>query len=1811
MITTKLKSFLVLLAMMVGAVNSAWAGKTIGATDNSTDYEGASSDTYSLTPGDQIQFEFKNYTSKGKNWYNWLLFIYGATNDPFVLRADNCWFSGSNNSWDTPGNIPVTLTNSIDWSHYYDDLDGADVTINVVHSGSNISVNATAVNNGRTHTETLSLTPSDETATITTKLSVEYAHLEITKIKCTYNFASVANDRFTFGSDWMFYQSGLYNFGGGLRSFSIGNLYNGDEIKISYQKYNDGGSNNYNAATFTTANAKTSGGTEVSNSTVLESGSSYFMSSDGTLGLNFHRYVKITSIEITRTPEDTPALSFSSHSVNNQKVGGSFSEPTLSVTPSTATAHYSSSNISVASVDEFTGDVTLSNAGNVTITASLTVGNVTVTDSYDLTVISEKTNVYICDFTGCGGNYDLLTTTYQYDSNLKRISFNGQTYGSKTFQFNNFFALNNNVSTTIGYPAFFIVSDGIVYHAEAGSSIDLYLVSVLDGQSNPVGVHNGDKIKVWFADGAISASSQNLNTTNLVSGEEYVVTEDGDLILSLAAGVKISKIEIVHDWDTPSFIWSDANLTNKFDTSNGGKLLRYDLSTLNFIEPTAIVTPATASYTVKSLNQDVAKIGTDGDVMFVNTGWVNIQGTMKTGGNDLRDTYTVEVWANPGNYSESGNTCYMSDIGMLNSDRKTVTSIGGITLEFGSAEDATLIVEDPTGTTNFLVAYTINKLNGWRHKYPNCSLADPVVPTHGSFYKFTAQTNGAFSFKGIKNGGENTVVLVDASAMGTNLTTIAADSWGFVESETVDLTAGHTYYLYGNVPEDANSELGWSAFLLSEFTFNSTLRLLDNSNQEVSYGAISSNVEGSAEVLTIEGIANPRVDVVAHSSGITADFSVSNNKLIVSNISGDGGAIRLKISDGGTAVKYYTLTIPYRNGTHVWDFRTGTNGQSNTGIVSALKKNVDTLDLHLSGLARTYKVISKSGAGVWEHLIEPIIGVNGRVLGDNGFYFDKTAGLIFETRSLGLGAMETKVGYHTVTNNTNNAVTYYSDSSEIPDSVKNNNNYTIAEATSTVSGDNYPFDDESEYRLTYKATREASWLKMRGTSKIIFPGVKEGQYIKIYTYRHSDDKGETFYAENLVDLEAEPHTYDSQHTFKYHGVLNGSNSGGIERCEGAAIFKVPSNYSNANNILSQMPSVTLSDDGWANIYKIEVCDEYSTDMKMSLNRGVYPEFIDVEPDCEYSSIVIKDGTPVVQEYSGVCTQILVENAGTVNFYFEPLNGLTTDDYEVERFMDRTYNLVRVTYKSGHGVLKITQKEERGGYTIDKKEFYIAVNSLNSKTYPYTWDFTSHNMFQGNSSTETNLGNPETAGTPTSSGFDGYGKWTSTNGTYGVNFKTNVAMEDATTTKPLFAHGSELCAGSTPIVEMAGLGVAGAYTTKSISRTTGDNTYTYEWRTYDNTNNRISFDGNSLNFTDSAELTIPNVSNGMYIFLQASKNPNIHTNNEYSIPAGLAALWGNSDPFDIKAGVYLYQNTSGGTRDFTFRIPENTNISRIGVTDKVKSIGSTGYATESRDTIIDHTYQSELTNHPVKAYYIDTYNGSAYDYNSYPEVKKLGPITVVPERVGVVLYEDKVVENGNHGDFKSPLFVPAVNVTESSADAAYRGKNYMAPSVKWDGSKLAKDGVQFHSETTDSLWAVSGVHGEGKYTKFILTNTYLRYIKGKGDDPTEYHINTAAFYYLKTTGRTAEENTLAGNKAYLLIKNVPNALWETGGSSRSGMIFIDLEDMEVGDDATLVDKAVVDRAQQEDVFYTLSGMRVNGRPTARGIYICNGKKISVK
>lgn len=138
------------------------------------------------------------------------------------------------------------------------------------------------------------------------------------------------------------------------------------------------------------------------------------------------------------------------------------------------------------------------------------------------------------------------------------------------------------------------------------------------------------------------------------------------------------------------------------------------------------------------------------------------------------------------------------------------------------------------------------------------------------------------------------------------------------------------------------------------------------------------------------------------------------------------------------------------------------------------------------------------------------------------------------------------------------------------------------------------------------------------------------------------------------------------------------------------------------------------------------------------------------------------------------------------------------------------------------------------------------------------------------------------------------------------------------------------------------------------------------------------------------------------------------------------------------------------------------------------------------------------------------------------------------------------------------------------------------------------------------------------TKFIMSPNYYSYYKKDGSTSTQQNALVESFYRMRLYHGTNEEeadyNTLGANKALLLIpsKNLPTALWNGGsGLARQGVIYMDLQDIEDAE-TTGVDAPVADATSDEQaVYYTLSGNRTNGKPTKKGIYVSNGKKVCVK
>lgn len=898
---------------------------------------------------------------------------------------------------------------------------------------------------------------------------------------------------------------------------------------------------------------------------------------------------------------------------------------------------------------------------------------------------------------------------------------------------------------------------------------------------------------------------------------------------------------------------------------------------------------------------------------------------------------------------------------------------------------------------------------------------------------------------------------------------------------------------------------------------------------------------------------------------LTSGYSNKNGNIFTLNpsstsnlgLSGDGGSVVI-IADGksGTAAAgyraYYVVTIPYPDN-HVWDFFTDPGITPRTDAI----------------WTDDYK--SKPESGENTHKIKVATpnesatdGYN-YIYQTNAYYIPETAGLLFDVKSARLGynneggkELVTWGGYHITSTGSNNDGTH---------------------------------------------------------PKFIIPQVKGGKYIKIWWDAMAQGSGGgTFKVTNLLDLEGE--VVSNQFT------ITGVTESG--KCMGCIIFKVNGTSSERKDI-----TIEMQDEGWNDIYKIEITDDYETDMVLfqcqntdsGWNKGgtvIYNN--------EYASIVHKKGEKAERYYNGTSPIAILNRGFTCEFEVVSEGGVTFSSEVLNVGNNVKYNYLHLTNIDGSGNIKITQKEKFGndGYVLNKKETWLAVGEYTQQSYPYTWDFTDYNVSQGNLYAW--LSGSNTYGT------NKYGHWVMEDAeTY--NLETHAAV-DATKVnnqpwisekmdKPLFAQGSQMSYwkqdGTIGVIKEAeGLRVKQAYGTKG------------ELAVGENFDGEITIDGKSLIYTPADQwsrlhITIPNVDAGMYVFIKADDATEDENYANPSVKIGNSALTADADTYNTKKKVRAYQVTTTGDVDITFS--SAAKIKAIGVTNIFKNINALGYATESRDVDIDHVYEGEFTKNDVNAYCIQTYNdeGFTYEYKGTPLVKKSQVMNVIPKNTGIVLYKE-----GHSGDaFNVPLFYPACNAKVREAEQITLDNNWMAPWVT-EGTHysetIGKNYAMHKFDTDGESYNTENNKGE-ECQKFVMSRQYYVYHKnsdGTGTDSDQKTSEQESFYRMRI--KSGGNNTMAANKAYLLIptSKLPVALWNGGngqgiaGQAKSGVIFMDDIMSLFGDEepisgiATAIDTIdAAETANGNDTYYTLSGMQLEGKPAAKGIYIKNGKKVFIK
>lgn len=276
-------------------------------------------------------------------------------------------------------------------------------------------------------------------------------------------------------------------------------------------------------------------------------------------------------------------------------------------------------------------------------------------------------------------------------------------------------------------------------------------------------------------------------------------------------------------------------------------------------------------------------------------------------------------------------------------------------------------------------------------------------------------------------------------------------------------------------------------------------------------------------------------------------------------------------------------------------------------------------------------------------------------------------------------------------------------------------------------------------------------------------------------------------------------------------------------------------------------------------------------------------------------------------------------------------------------------------------------------------------------------------------------------------------------------------------------------------------------------------------------------------------------------------------------------------------ILAIKNTTGATNHLTYTL-NGWIVEKLAVSTDSKNIGSTGFATESRSRVIDHTLTGYMTGLPVKGYIVTGLGETLDNDNRAILVEDAG---VLPAGQGCFLANDMTAEYDANADKSvktlngsTYLFAPDMHDSPKTVTS-----NLMVAKIE-GGFIPAEENGKTNYALSNKHFSPSNPEGTTVYGKvgfFRITQSGI----------SNAHENSA---YLQIPTSTAN-----GVKAfYIALEGAEDPLAEDFGNQ----------------DITAV-KDIENAADIEGDWYNMNGQKLNGRPNASGIYVVNGKKVVIK
>lgn len=1118
--------------------------------------------------------------------------------------------------------------------------------------------------------------------------------------------------------------------------------------------------------------------------------------------------------------------------------------------------------------------------------------------------------------------------------------------------------------------------------------------------------------------------------------------------------------------------------------------------------------------------------------------------------------------------ASKGYTAYFSKTGQL-MDKEH--NLGGLEIHVGNEDNTqhAIVVSSDEGPVSFV--YDQDHYKMARHATYGSFTVTSELPVTGTFYKFIAETNGKMTLRmkaysvhysnyysedATKDGGETQLsvacpyyVMVKNGNTPQEVTSQTKNNGATVTFSNITVEAGKTYYLYGwwnstNLG-DANTACGIAELIDVTFMPDNLVYPLA---KYVASGTTSDDNLANVSTTT----TNSDLHIKKKSANITScEPYVEGGVLKIRNIqfkSGEnpGGTILIKVgnpSDDAAPVFAYTIaydaswqpsnwTDNSRTKGHTWDFST---------------KPLRGLEwTNTSGEADDVDFGKGAGPGLLYNEMH-------ETMADGSTHSDWTFKYVTEKGDTKRDPMYL------------NKYIMEGDNADMMWDTEG----LIFNTPANLSCINNEFGDEVNHNSGGTATDPDRFVGIRNGGSFTIPQLKAGDRVEIYV--GSADAHTCFFnitgALDAIGQAIAP-------TDEYNaGGSNWATKGGACQYRGAYQF-----ISTGGDMTFYLTKGEL-----AKLYSIKIytgvksasVDCSRPESSTTYNGDVYT------PNYQFNN-EWRTETPasgyITLHYRGkgqrMRTPTVLYKSGNVNTDADHLFYAEIGDNNAPFIFFKS-----VKGQGGMFRMRIDDMESRGKYVADYALQNITVGYLEKKNYPYTWDFTDLTDYVA---TDNYINAERTK-------IAAYAPKTET-GNYDIEFMNNSVGEGV---KPVEQWKEYAADGDIP----AGYGLqvrnepySGGLMWSSGQLYGGNGAFDESFGlsitppSIDQNSNgglRITEDGLSLT-GGNWKIMIPLVGGEKVASVYVRATPIGSTDVVAGVGDAETAFTYAGEATDGSGDMIYAVKGTGEDMNLFFN---NHIIKKIAISQDPKTVNKLGYATESRNVVIDPELMGYMTGTGLKAYTVTSvvYGDKAGDVPSItlteiPSANVMGKAST-GDKKGYIIYNTddtkavSILDNGFH------LFVPDMH---DDPDATNKKKDLLDVSGNYLISNLNSSSIPQTS---------------GDYTNYLMNYKY------KGADGKQ-HEGPEAFY------RASANATLGANKAYLqlLTEKVKPSSANGNSGAKFAIIFVNEED---NTQTTSLDGVKsTETLSGDNSIYTLSGMKVS-QPQKGSIYVKNGKKVVIK